>query len=256
VTSFDEDTAISPDGEVTLTDRWNGSFGVPNGGYQLAICVRALARLMPYPDPLLVSGFYLRQAKPGPAQVPASLLRAGRTMAFGEASLVQEGKETLRTTACFTDLNSQNKQLFTATSQPRLPPPDECVRYSSRAPGAPNIAGRFDYRLAEPPGWLGGQPSGIPSMEFWMRFADGREPDMLSLPLTVDGAPPAALELGIVSTTVELTVHLRARPVPGWLACRAVTRHVTEGYHEEDFEVWDSAGTLVAQSRQLCMILR
>jgi acyl-CoA thioesterase len=58
-----------------------------------------------------------------------------------------------------------------------------------------------------------------------------------------------------VSTTVELTVHIRARPVSGWLACRAVTRYVSGGYHEEDFEIWDAAGTLVAQSRQLCMIL-
>jgi hypothetical protein len=56
--------------------------------------------------------------------------------------------------------------------------------------------------------------------------------------------------------TVELTVHLRACPAPGWLACRATTSHIGGGYHEEDFEVWDSAGRLVAQSRQLCMILR
>jgi acyl-CoA thioesterase len=53
-----------------------------------------------------------------------------------------------------------------------------------------------------------------------------------------------------------LSIYLRARPEPGWLACRAVSRYVADGYHEEDFEIWDSAGTLVAQSRQLCMILR
>jgi Thioesterase-like superfamily len=49
--------------------------------------------------------------------------------------------------------------------------------------------------------------------------------------------------------------YLRARPAPGWLACRVVTRFVGGGYHEEDFEVWDSAGVLVAQSRQLALIV-
>ena len=56
------------------------------------------------------------------------------------------------------------------------------------------------------------------------------------------------------SSTVELTVHVRARPAPGWLACRVATRYVTSGYHEEDFEIWDSGGTLVAQSRQLALL--
>jgi Acyl-CoA thioesterase C-terminal domain len=63
------------------------------------------------------------------------------------------------------------------------------------------------------------------------------------------------LEVGVLSTTVQLTVHLRARPAPGWLACRAATRFVAGGYNEEDFEIWDSAGALVAQSRQLALIL-
>lgn len=34
----------------------------------------------------------------------------------------------------------------------------------------------------------------------------------------------------------------------------AATRFVSGGYHEEDFEVWDSAGALVAQSRQLALL--
>jgi acyl-CoA thioesterase len=255
VSAFDDDTEISPDGDVTLTGRWNGIADAVNGGYQLAVCVKALARLMPYPDPVAVSGYFLRPGLPGPAVVQAELLRAGRTMAFGSATLTQDGKETVRATAAFTTL-SPNDIAFTATTPPQLPPPDECVGYPPDTPGAPSIAGQVDYRVAEPPGWLRGQPSGNPAVEFWMRFTDGREPDLGSLPLLVDAAPPAALELGALSTTVELTVYPRVRPAPGWLACRAVTRYLAGGYHEEDFEIWDSTGTLVAQSRQLCLVLK
>ena len=88
-----------------------------------------------------------------------------------------------------------------------------------------------------------------------MRFSDGRDADLVSLPLLVDSTAPSVLELGASSTTIQLTVHLRAHPAPGWLACRATTRFVSGGYHEEDFEVWDATGTLVAQSRQLALIL-
>jgi hypothetical protein len=99
-------------------------------------------------------------------------------------------------------------------------------------------------------------PSGNPVYEGWMRFADGREPDLISLPLFVDAVAPAALELGLRRmTTLELTVHLRARPVPGWLAFRTLTRYLAGGYFEEDAELWDSAGFLVAQSRQLALVL-
>jgi acyl-CoA thioesterase len=89
-----------------------------------------------------------------------------------------------------------------------------------------------------------------------MRFADGRDADTLSLAPMLDGAPPAVMELGeYASSTVELTAHIRARPAPGWLACRVMTRYMLGGYHEEDFELWDSTGTLVAQGRQLAILL-
>jgi len=64
-------------------------------------------------------------------------------------------------------------------------------------------------------------------------------------------------ELGGVATTVtlELTAHFRERPAPGWMAIRASTRHVGRGYAEEDFEIWDSAGVLACQSRQLARLI-
>src|SRR5262249_43111895 len=100
-----------------------------------------------------------------------------------------------------------------------------------------------------------GRPSGNPTAECWMRFREPRPPDSLSLALLVDAAAPAVMEFAATgSLTLELTVHLRSRPAAGWLACRITTRHLMEGYYEEDFEVWDSRGRLVAQSRQLALL--
>jgi acyl-coenzyme A thioesterase PaaI-like protein len=275
--AFDTDSRVWPadaDGRFAaeLTDRWNGTAGAVNGGYMLATCTRALGLAMPFPDPVVVSGFFLRPGTAGPAEVRSSVIRSGRTMAFGEAALTQEGKDIVRATAAFARLGGAGRDsagpdsvgpdgadpdgpVFLDGTPPALPPPAECVGVPVASFGLASIAERIEFRSAELPGWFRGQPSGRPASEFWMRFADGREADLLSLPLLVDSTAPSVLELGAGSTTIQLTVHLRAHPAPGWLACRATTRFVSRGYHEEDFEVWDSAGTLVAQSRQLALLL-
>jgi len=106
------------------------------------------------------------------------------------------------------------------------------------------------------PGWAGGPASQEPDLPFWLRFRDGSAADLFALAAMVDAAAPAVLELGVQgSATIELTVHLRATPAPGWLACRAFTRHAIGEYHDEDFEIWDSTGALVAQSRQFALLL-
>jgi hypothetical protein len=56
--------------------------------------------------------------------------------------------------------------------------------------------------------------------------------------------------------TLELTVHVRAHPAPGWLRVRHQTRNLAGGMFEEDCEIWDSAGRLVCQSRQLALVPR
>lgn len=61
--------------------------------------------------------------------------------------------------------------------------------------------------------------------------------------------------------TVDLTVHLRSicalqqlKP-DDWIAVRFSTTVATEGFLEEDGELWTPDGTLVAHSRQLALIL-
>lgn len=257
---FDAATALAGSGpgfDVEIPDGWGAE--TVNGGFQLALLTRAMDQITPFPDPIVVSGFFLRPGQPGPARIEAELIRAGRTTAFAQASLWREGKESLRATAAFSDLSraSGPSGIFGAAA-PALPPPSDCAVTEPAGIRGISIAERFEYRYPEMPGWMTGrEPTGNPVAEFYMRFRDGREPDLLALPLIVDAASPAIMEAGVERvTTIELTAHLRARPAPGWLRCRTATRFLSGGYHEEDFEVWDSSGTLVAQSRQLAIVLR
>jgi acyl-CoA thioesterase len=258
--AFDADTAVEAAGDgrfaARLTDRWTALGGTPNGGYMLAVCLRALAAEMPLPDPLVTSAYFLRPGAVGPAEIRTEVVRSGRRTATGQSTLHQDGREIVRLVATFGDLDQGTGRTDSFDTPPDLPPPDETpdLLGGGSMPGV-SITEQLEYRAVKPPGWTRGEPGGDPRLEFWMRFRDGREPDPLALAALVDGAAPAVLDLGVPgSATLELTVHVRGRPAPGWLACRNVTRHLIGGYHEEDFEIWDSQGRLVAQSRQFALL--
>jgi acyl-CoA thioesterase len=259
---FDNDTRVEPAGPhaytALLSERWNGLHRSPYGGYVLAVALRALARDMPLPDPVVVSATFLRPSATGPADIATEVVRAGRRVATGEARLTQDGKEIVRTVATFADLAQASDRIHMRSQPPELPAPERCrdlMDGSASLPGV-HVTDRFEYRYPVLPHWAGGPRTGEPDVAFWLRFRDGSAADLLALTAMVDAAAPAVLELGERgSATIELTVHIRARPAPGWLACRTSTRHVIGGYHEEDFEIWDSTGALVAQSRQFALLL-
>lgn len=263
---FDEDTQVVPaagggyDGEVG--GRWDGAPGVPNGGYLLSIAVRALMSDTALPDPVSVSALFLRPGQHGAAHVATSVLKAGRRIGFGTATLAQAGKDVVRAQAAFADLDRPDAPAlaYEALTPPDLPPPHDCIDPTTLRPEAAShtetsVMGRLELRMPELPGWARGRPGGTPSAALWLRMRDGREPDPLALIQFADGMPPVVADLGSWSTTVEMTVHVRARPALGWLRARVDTRHVGHGFHEEEVELWDSTDTMVAQSRQLALVL-
>jgi hypothetical protein len=93
----------------------------------------------------------------------------------------------------------------------------------------------------------------------WFRLRDSEPIDTVALLCAIDAFPPTAFNAALPvawTPTLELTAHVRARPVPGWLRCQFTTRFVSGGFLEEDGEVWDVSGHLVAQSRQLALVPR
>lgn len=261
--AFDDDTRTrrvdDRTWEVSLTDRW--AIGPhANGGYALAVIAAALFEASDKPDPLSLTAHYLRPSTTGPGVVEVDVVRSGRRHTHLAARLVQ-GTERVRVLAVFGDLDAASGASLVRVPRPTLPPPEECP---PRPPGSgpaigpqPTIMDRFDTRLAPTTGWLTGEPSGAPDIAGWVRFSDGRAPDVRSLPMFADVFPPAVFELGPAGwvPTVELTVHVRARPAPGWLQARFTTDVLVDGYLNEDGALWDSTGRLVVQSRQLGLLL-
>lgn len=260
---FDADTAVEPDGDgrytTTISGRW--SIGeAPNGGYLLAIAVRALAAALPHPDPLTVTGHFLSSPRPGPACIEVATLRVGRTLARGEVRLLQGDTECLRALAAFGRLPSGDPApTLQDGAAPELPPPDACVRVRATTPDGRDapLRDRLDIRYhPDSVGWARSSPTGRARISAWVRPADGREPDAILSTLLVDALPSAVFDLGLRGwiPTMELTVHHRARPVPGWLRCTFGSRFATHGLVEEDGEIWDETGELVAMSRQLSLL--
>ncbi|MDX3587876.1 thioesterase family protein [Streptomyces europaeiscabiei] len=265
---FDRDTTATRRDEgvydIDLSAGWTIT-GAVNGGYLLAVLGRALADALPHGDPFTISAHYLTASRPGPAVVRTAVVRTGRTLSTGQASLFQyddEGREVerIRVLASYGDLDTLPDDVRTTAKPPAIPPIEQCFGAEDApapVPGGSALADRLLLKLDPATlGWALGAPSGNGEMRAWFGLADGRDADPFTLLLAVDALPPTAFELGVMGwvPTVELTVHVRSRPAPGPLRVAIVTRNLAGGFLEEDAEVWDSADRLVAQSRQLARV--
>jgi hypothetical protein len=264
-TEFDRQVAVRREGDgyaADLAAGWLVGGGV-NGGYLLAVLGTAIRAALPTkPDPIAVSAYYLSASTPGPATVDVDVRREGGSVATVAAELWQGDTARITALATYGDLGRLGDDVATTAAEPELPPREECVPAAMAPDEVRRVApllDRFDM-LFHPDhvGWAVGQPSGRGELAAWFRLAEERDPDPVSLLATVDALPPVTFDLGMPgwAPTLELTAHVRARPAPGWLKVRHATRNVAGGMFEEDCEVWDSAGRLVAQSRQLARLPR
>ncbi|WP_300678615.1 thioesterase family protein [Nocardioides sp.] len=258
---YDDDIAVQALGEgrfsADLLGEWTVGGGL-NGGYLLGVIGNAIRQVVPAkPDPITVSAFYLGPGRPGPAEVVTEIKRDGGSLAVVAADLEQEGSKRISVLATYADRASISGEVHTTAVEPELPPVEACVSTDAMGPAMLEIAPmyrKFEMRFpASRVGWAQGAPSGEGIIEAWFRFRDDRPADAFSLVTIADLLPPVAFDLGLPgwSPTLELTVHVRGVPAPGWLKVRHATRNLADGMFEEDCEIWDSAGRLVAQSRQL-----
>ncbi len=253
-------------------DDWTGALSddwaigtATNGGLLMTLAAAATARSSEaaggHGEPLSFSAVFLSPGAPGPVRLAPSILRTGRSMTTAQVSVIQEddGRDVERLRAHMTlgDLGRYAEPVLKTVAAPEIPPPEKCPSAKDAPPNVLLDSGfvqRLDLRMDPATiGWALGEPSGEGEMRGWLRLADGADFDAMSLLLALDAFPPVSFDLGSVGwvPTVEFTGYVRGIPAPGWLQVRLHAEHVAGGLLNEDCQVWDSTGRLVAHSRQL-----
>jgi len=265
---FDRDTAVTrvADGEfeATLDKGWWIVVG-PNGGYLAAILLRALAETVADAGrtPRSLTVHYVSPAAEGPVRITPRVERAGRSLSTLVARLEQNGKLIAIALAAFASPRPSPE--FHDLVMPEVPPPESLSAMQLPPGGGVPMRERLESRPAFGD-WLRGS-SEHALAGGWMRPKPGRRLDTPFLALLCDAWPPAvamhrALREGMTRgmPTVDLTIHFRA-PVPAdaqpddWYLGVYRTRTLRDGFAEEDGEIWTRQGVLLAQSRQLAMLI-
>lgn len=244
----------------TIAQGWDIA-GNANGGYLIALAGRAMADAVGRP-PLSLTAHFLSPGKIGSVDIDVDVVRAGRRMAVVRSSVRSGDGVIIALLGTFADQVPPTGagSAVVDASPPELPPIEHCVP-AGPPPGAGESGFTDRIRAFYHPddaGFRDDCPSGAALMRGWFEFVDGAPIDAYGLLLATDAFAPVCFNRSEFpmswAPTLELTVHVRGVPAPGPLRVRFSSRFLQDGMFEEDGEVWDAAGRLVALSRQLALI--
>jgi len=193
-------------------------------------------------------------------EIATAIIKEGKRFATATATLSAHGRPILIALGTFGDMDEAAGPELVDVAPPELPPPDLCLPIDETT-FTPPFVRKVELRLhPDDASFATAAPTGRPLIRGWFRLRHDEPVDTVALLCAIDAFPPTAFNTRLLragwTPTIELTAHVRGRPEPGWLRCRFATHFVTQGFLEEDGEVWDATGRLVAQSRQLALVPR
>jgi hypothetical protein len=253
---FDQDLLFKPGESFSfsghITENWSIN-GIPDGGYLMAILAKAMLHYSEMKSTPIITANFLDRCEPGEAEVSIEKMSTSRQFNRFQAILKQKGKEKIRAFGTFADENKACLLERCEASAPDIAESGKCISL----PGIANytLFSQLDIRL-DPlcASWMSGKLSDTSEIKGWIKFKNDRPYDLLSILLMADAFPPAVLaSQGLVAwvPTIELSVNVRNIPTTDWLKCSFRTRFITCGLLEEDGEIWDEKGELIAISKQI-----
>lgn len=245
---------------ANLEEGWD-IFGVTNGGYLMSIATRAMEAETNGRQLISTVGSFMNPANPGVVDIRVEVLKRGRSLSTLRATLSRGDRDLVFVTGVYADPDRPiNEATLNGGTPPDLPAPQDCIltEPATDAPIPPPFTGKVELRI--PPEDAETFGAGAkPRSRGWFRLRDGEGLSAHAVVLATDSFPPAIFYSDLTvgwTPTVDLTIQIRDPSPSGWLACQYATRFVSGGMMEEDGEIWDESGNLVALSRQLALVPR
>lgn len=190
-----------------------------------------------------------------PFEIHISLLREGKNTAQLYGQIIQKGKTCVASLGGFGQNRPSKVSIMSETTHTmNLPSKANFI------PMLPKITPSF-MRHIDLAKHLGGWPftgSQSSDIEGWMRFkqAPGELTDAHLVAL-IDVWPPTVLQTlrwpapaSTMSWNLEFIYPHHNFAANDWFAYQATTRHAADGYVNTEANIWDTAGSLIAISRQ------
>jgi acyl-CoA thioesterase len=241
----------------------------PHGGYLMAIMHKALTNTLPHSTAISSSVQYLDRIDAKPFELEVEIFKASRGSSSGIVKLIQDDKICTTFTGTCSDF-----EFMKGHDDLQKPLPDIFTEKDK------NDYVKMNYDKIS----KGFTPSFIQQLEclihpdhaWWNRDTDtnskdnkarcsaflemeGGQPDQFCLSFYSDILPPVVCNkygpLGWIPT-ITLTTHIRKLPTTSQLYADFIATDINKGYFEQDCNIWDLNGNLVASSRQLTRILK
>ena len=248
------------DGEIPLG--WSVSKGA-HGGLVAALLTRA-AEIIAGPERPLrsMTAHFVRPAMPGPISIEVTREREGSRLTSLSLRMLQSGETVAAALAAGGP--ARESFSFTDIPMPDVPGPDEIAPVQYVEGAMPAFMAHTDFRPVYTAHALEMNSTGEGTVGGWVRVPTGLPLEAPAVAFLADVWWPAVFAImdGMAGApTIDLTVHFRSHLPPvdddgsTWVLGRFRTHLVEGGHFEEDGVLWLPDGTVLAQSRQLALVL-
>jgi acyl-CoA thioesterase len=232
----------------------------PHGGYLAGIVMRALIAAVDDParPARSVTLHYLRPPVEGELEIAVTIERSGRSLTSLTTRMSQDGKLCVIGIAAFS--TAFPVVLDYAPEPPQVRGPD--AQRLNPNPEQPSMAHRFDIRPVLGADLFSGADDATTGG--WMTLLEPPPVDAAMIALLTDAwlpTPYLRLDTWAGAPTIDLTIHFRdpdpaahvarGQPILGIFRSQASA----DGFFDEEGELWSASGVLLAQSRQLGLLM-